>query len=44
MATSPNSVFAVRYAHPNASTSQTRRPLGDILPDIIGGVIQWKKD
>jgi len=32
IATAPNSVFAVRFAHPNAffGTSQTGIPLGDI--------------
>jgi len=32
MITSPNSVFAVRFAHANAfGTSQTRKPLAAIL-------------
>ncbi len=31
VATSPNSVFAVRFANPNAfGTSQTRNPLSEI--------------
>ena len=44
--TAYNTVYAVRFAHPNAfGTSQTRKPLGEILKKIrSGGGKKWEID